>query len=114
VTTMPEIPRLPDGHPRLAAGIWRVDPGRFQSEMLAWVPTGWRAVGRLQVKGTEYGLACRFGLRLDDPRPGCPPRLKVACTLVIDSRWITRQWIPALDRRIEMTCSLSLEPDVHV
>jgi hypothetical protein len=79
---------------------------------LTRVLTGWRAVVRLQVKGTEHELACRFDLRLDDPRPGCPPRLKVAGTLVVDSRWITRQWIPALDRRIEMTCSLSLEPDV--
>jgi hypothetical protein len=35
-----------------------------------------------------------------------------AGTLVIDSRWITRRRIPALDRRIEMTCSLSLEPDM--
>jgi polyisoprenoid-binding protein YceI len=83
----------------------------FRSEMLAWVPAGWRAVGRLQVKGAEHELACRFDLRLDNPRPGCPPHLKVAGTLIIDSRWITRQWIPALDRRIEMTCSLSLEPD---
>ena len=86
----------------------------FRSEMLAWVPAGWRAVGRLQVKGAEHELACRFDLRLDDPRRGGPPRLKVAGTLVIDSRWIARQWIPALDRRIEMTCCLSLEPDVWV
>jgi hypothetical protein len=82
--------------------------------MLAWIPAGWRAVGRLQVKGTEHELACRFDLRLNDLRPGYPPRLKVVGTLVIDSRWITRQWIPALDRRIEMTCSSSLEPDVGV
>jgi polyisoprenoid-binding protein YceI len=84
----------------------------FRSEMLAWVPAGWRAVGRLRVKGTEHELVCRFDLRLDDPRPGGPSRLQVAGTLVIDSRWITRQWIPALDRRIAMTCSLSLEPDM--
>jgi polyisoprenoid-binding protein YceI len=84
----------------------------FRSELLAWVPAGWRAVARLQVKGTEHQLACRFDLSLDDPRPGCPARLKVGGTLVVDSRWITRQWIPALDRRIELTCSLSLEPDM--
>jgi polyisoprenoid-binding protein YceI len=84
----------------------------FRSELLAWVPAGWRAVGRLQVKGTEHELACRFDLRLDDPRPGCPARLKVGGTLVVDSRWITRQWIPGLDRRIELTCTLSLEPDM--
>jgi polyisoprenoid-binding protein YceI len=84
----------------------------FRSELLAWVPAGWRAVGRLQVKGTEHELACRFDLRIDDPQPGGPPRLKVASSLVIDSQWVTRQRIPALGRRIVMTCTLSLEPDM--
>ncbi len=84
----------------------------FRSELLAWVPAGWRAVGRLQVKGAEHELACRFDLRLDDPQPGGPPRLKVASSLVIDSQWVTRQRIPALGRRIVMTCSVSLEPDM--
>jgi hypothetical protein len=101
---------------RLLAGPGFLDAGAFpeisfRSDLLAWVPSGWRAVGRLRVKGREHELACRFDLRFDDPLPGCPPRLKAAGTLVIDSQWITRQWIPALDRRIEMTCSLSLEPD---
>ena len=84
----------------------------FRSELLAWVPAGWRAVGRLQVKGAEHELACRFDLRLDDPQPGSPPRLKVASSLVIDSRWVTRQRIPALGRHIVMTCSLFLEPEM--
>ena len=84
----------------------------FRSELLAWVPTGWRAVGYLQVKDTEHELACRFELRLDDLRPGGPPRVGVASSWVIDSRWITRQRIPALGRRIVMTSSLSLEPDM--
>ena len=102
---------------RLLAGPGFLDAGAFpeisfRSELLAWVPAGWRAVGRLQVKGTEHELACRFDLRLDDPRPDGPPRLLVAGSLVIDSRWVTRQRIPALDRRIAMTCSLSLQPDL--
>jgi polyisoprenoid-binding protein YceI len=84
----------------------------FRSELLAWVPTGWRAVGRLQVKDTEHELACRFDPRLDDLQPGGRQQLLIACSWVIDSRWITRQWIPGLDRRIVMTCSLSLEPDM--
>jgi len=84
----------------------------FRSDLLARVPAGWRAVGRLQVKGAEHELACRFDLRLDDSQPGGPPRLKVASSLVIDSRWVTRQRIPGLGRRIVMTCSLSLEPDI--
>ncbi len=66
----------------------------FRSELLAWVPAGWRAVGRLQVKGAEHEFACRFDLHLDDPQPGRPPRLKVASSLVIDSQWVTRQRIP--------------------
>jgi polyisoprenoid-binding protein YceI len=83
----------------------------FRSELLAWVPAGWRAVGRLQVKGAEHELACRFDLRPDDPQPCGPPRLKVASSLVIDSQWVTPQRIPALGRCIAMTCSVSLEPD---
>ncbi len=102
---------------RLLAGPGFLDAGAFpeigfRSELLAWVPAGWRAVGRLQVKGAEHELACRFDLYLDDPRPGGPPGLMVASSLVIDSRWVTRQRIPALGRRIVMTCSLFLEPDM--
>jgi polyisoprenoid-binding protein YceI len=37
----------------------------FRSELLAWVPAGWRATGRLQVKGTEHESdACRSVLTL--------------------------------------------------
>jgi hypothetical protein len=35
-----------------------------------------------------------------------------ASSWVIDSRWVTTQWIPGLGRRIVMTCSCSLEPDI--
>jgi polyisoprenoid-binding protein YceI len=102
---------------RLLAGPGFLDAGAFpevtfRSELLAWVPAGWRAVGRLQVKEAEHELACRFDLYLDDHRLGGPPGLKVASSLVIDSRWVTRQRIPTLGRRIVMTCSLFLEPDM--
>jgi polyisoprenoid-binding protein YceI len=102
---------------RLLAGPGFLDAGAFpeisfRSELLAWVPAGWRAVGHLQVKDTEHELACRFDLRLDDLQPGGPQRIGVASSWVIDSRWVTRQWIPGLGRRIVMTCSLSLEPDM--
>jgi polyisoprenoid-binding protein YceI len=84
----------------------------FRSEMLAWVPTGWRAIGCLQVKGAEHELACR----LDLDRGGEPLddslRLRITSSWVIDSRWITRQWIPGLSRRIPMVCSFLLEPDL--
>jgi polyisoprenoid-binding protein YceI len=103
---------------RLLAGPGFLDAGAFpeisfRSELLAWVPAGWRAVGRLQVKDTEHELACQFDLRLDDLQPGAPQRVGVAGSWIIDSRWVTRQWIPGLGRRIVMTCSLSLEPDMR-
>ena len=101
---------------RLLAGPGFLDAGAFpeiifQSELLAWVPAGWRAVGRLRVKDTEHELACHLDLHTGDTRPGDPLRMLVASSWVIDSRWVTSQWIPALGRRIVMTCSLSLEPD---
>jgi polyisoprenoid-binding protein YceI len=84
----------------------------FRSELLAWVPTGWRAVGRLQVKGTEHELACQLGLDRDGARPGEPLRFRITSSWILDSRWITRQWIPGLSRPILMTCSFVLEPDL--
>jgi polyisoprenoid-binding protein YceI len=84
----------------------------FRADLLAQVPTGWRAVGCLQVKNTEHELACEFGVHLGDARPGGAPRLVVACDWVIDSTWITSQRIPALSRRIAMSCSFCLDPDM--
>ncbi len=40
------------------------------------------------------------------------PRILITSSWVIDSRWITSQRIPALGRRVVMTCSFSLQPDV--
>lgn len=84
----------------------------FQSELLAWVPAGWRAVGCLQVKGTEHQLACQ----LDVDRDGEPPHdslpFRITTNWILDSKWITRQWIPGLSRRITMTCSFLLTPDL--
>ena len=84
----------------------------FRSELLAWVPAGWRAVGRLQVKNAEHQLACYLVLHLGGTRPDGSPRILLTSSWVIDSRWITRQWIPGLARRVVMTCSCSLEPDM--
>jgi YceI-like domain len=85
----------------------------FQSDLLVWVPAGWRAVGRLQVKDAEHELACQFGVRLSGGRPGSAPRLVIACTWVIDSTWVTSVRIPALGRRVAMTCSFHLDPDMR-
>jgi hypothetical protein len=84
----------------------------FQSDLLVRVPAGWRAVGRLQVKNAEHELACQLGAQLGDSRPGSAPHLVIACTWVIDSTWVTSQRIPALGRRIAMTCSFHLDPDM--
>jgi polyisoprenoid-binding protein YceI len=82
----------------------------FRSELLAWVPAGRRAVGHLRIKGTEHELACRLGLHGDDTSAESGPRLHIISSWVIDSKWVTRQWIPGLGRRIPMTCSFLLEP----
>jgi polyisoprenoid-binding protein YceI len=105
------------GLDRLLAGPGFLDAAAFpqisfRSGLLARVPAGWRAAGRLQVKNTEHDLACLLDLDLPGTRPGDPPRIIIASSWVIDSRWITSQWIPALSRRIMMTCSFSLEPDM--
>ncbi len=102
---------------RLLAGPGFLDAGSFpevsfRTEQLVWVPAGWRAVGRLQVKGTEHELACQLDLQVGDPRLGDWPGVVITSSWVIDSRWVTSQWIPALSRRIVMTCSSSLEPDM--
>ena len=84
----------------------------FRSELLAWVPAGWRTVGCLNVRGAEHELACQLDVRLGRTRPDGSPRIVVVGGWVIDSRWITSQRIPALGRRVVMTCSFSLQPDM--
>jgi polyisoprenoid-binding protein YceI len=84
----------------------------FRSELLAWVPAGWRAAGRLQVKNAEHELACHLDLHLGGTRPDGSPCILITSSWVIDSRWVTSQWIPGLGRRIVMTCSCSLQPDM--
>jgi len=111
-------PEVSTGSPvldRLLAGPGFLDAAAFpeitfQSELVALVPTGWRTVGRLEVKGTEHELACQFDLHHDDTPLGGSPRFWIVSSWVIDSRWVTRQWIPGLSRRIPMTCSFLLEP----
>ncbi len=82
----------------------------FRSELLAWVPTGWRAVGRLRVKNAEHELACQFDLHPGDTRPDGTRHVVIASNWVIDSGWITSHWIPALSRHVVITCSVSLVP----
>lgn len=84
----------------------------FRSELLAWVPAGWRAVGRLRVKDAEHELACQLAVHTDGARPGDPRPVTIICNWVIDARWVTSRRVPALGRRIVMTCSFALEPAV--
>jgi hypothetical protein len=93
VTTTSRIQFVPRGQPRPAVG-------------------SWRAVGLLRVKNVEHELACVLDLNLGDTRPDAPSRITIGSSWVIDPRWITSKRIPALGRRIVMTCSFSLEPDM--
>jgi polyisoprenoid-binding protein YceI len=81
----------------------------FRSDMLARVPTGWRAVGQLWVKGAEHPLVCEFDVDLRSQRPGVA-EMTITTRWVIDAAWITTQWVPMLARRIAMSCSVALEP----
>jgi polyisoprenoid-binding protein YceI len=83
----------------------------FRSELLAWVPNGWRAVGLLQVKGAEHELACRLDMDPGSEPLGESPRFRITSSWILDSKWITGHWIPGLTRRIPMMCSFLLEPD---
>jgi polyisoprenoid-binding protein YceI len=84
----------------------------FRSDLLAWVPAGWRAVGLLRVKDRVHELACQLDLQPADTPPGGARRITVTSSWVIDARWVTSRRIPGLGRRIVMTCSFSLEPDI--
>ena len=79
----------------------------FRTEMVVHVPTGWRAVGQLQLKGIEHTVVCEF----DPPRHLLPGDTTMTLTSrwVIDSAWITTRLVPTLSRRIAMSCSIALE-----
>jgi polyisoprenoid-binding protein YceI len=80
----------------------------FQSELLVCVPTGWRAVGRLDVKGTQHPIVAELDLDLRQGRPGCRAMI-LTSRWVLDASWIISQRVPALSRRVVMTCSVALE-----
>lgn len=80
----------------------------FRSEMLVCVPTGWRAVGHLLVKGSEHPLVCELDADLRGQQTATAA-MTITTRWVIDSSWITAQRVPMLTRRIEMSCSVALE-----
>ena len=107
-TGLPTLDRLLTGHSFLDAEVF--PEITFSSDMLVRVPAGWRMLGRLRVKGNEHELACQVSPRLGEAQPASARIL--TSTWALDSRWVTRERIPALGRRIPMTCSLSLVPDM--
>jgi polyisoprenoid-binding protein YceI len=82
----------------------------LRSQMLVCVPTGWRVVGQLEVKGIEHPIVCELeaDLRSAHPRTSAPAMV-LTTRWVLDSTWITRQRVPMLSRRIAMSCSLVLD-----
>jgi polyisoprenoid-binding protein YceI len=75
----------------------------FRSEMLVRVPSGWRAVGELEVKGNEHQMACELAVDPRDP-------MTITCRWVLDSTWVTSRRVLALSPTIAMTCSVTLQP----
>jgi hypothetical protein len=69
-------------------------------------------VGQLRVKGTEHALACQLDAGPAAPGPDGLPTMTVTSRWGLDSRWVIRQRIPALSRRIVMTCSVALVPEL--
>lgn len=80
----------------------------FRSETLVCVPTGWRAVGRLRIKGTDHPLVCELEADLHDQQHASAATT-IKTRWVIDSTWITTQRVPMLGRRIVMSGSLAVE-----
>jgi polyisoprenoid-binding protein YceI len=80
----------------------------FRSDLLVRVPTGWRAIGQLVVKGTEYPLSCELDVLPHDPR-WVASSITLTARWALDSSWVTPQRVPGLSRRIAMTCEVELE-----
>jgi polyisoprenoid-binding protein YceI len=82
----------------------------LRSQMLVCVPTGWRVVGQLQVKGIEHPIVCELEADLRSARPQTGAAAMMLRTRwVLDSTWITTQRLPTLSRRIAMNCSVVLD-----
>jgi polyisoprenoid-binding protein YceI len=81
----------------------------LRSQMLVCVPTGWRVVGQLQVKGIEHPIVCELEADLRSAQPQTSDAAIILTTRwVLDSTWITTQRLPTLSRRIAMSSSLVL------
>lgn len=82
----------------------------LRSQMLVCVPTGWRVVGQLEVKGIEHPIVCELEADLRSAHPQAAAAGMILTTRwVLDSTWITTQRLPTLSRRIAMSCSVVLD-----
>ena len=50
--------------------------------------------------------------RPDAVLPGDVRRIVITSNWVLDSRWVTSHWVPALSRNVLMTCSFSVVPEI--
>ncbi|MDP9117094.1 MAG: YceI family protein [Actinomycetota bacterium] len=100
------IDRLLTGPAFLDAGVF--PEISFQSEILVCVPNGWRAVGQLAVKGSQYPMVAELDVDLRHARSGGATMI-LTSRWVLDSSWITTQRVTALSRRVVMTCSVALD-----
>ena len=81
----------------------------FRTELLVCVPSGWRAIGHLLIKGREHAIVCELDADVRRAQPGTAA-VMLTSRWVIDATWITTRRVPGLGRRISMTCSVALEP----
>ena len=82
----------------------------LRSQMLVCVPTGWRVVGQLQVRGIEHPIVCELEADLRSAQQETSAATVILTTRwVLDSTWITTQRLPTMSRRIAMTCSVVLD-----
>jgi polyisoprenoid-binding protein YceI len=79
----------------------------FGSQVLVCVPIGWRAIGQLQVKGSEHPIVCELAADLRHPHPEAAG-ITVTSRWVLDSTWITAQRVLTLNRHVDMRCTLAL------
>jgi YceI-like domain len=78
----------------------------LRSRSLVRVPTGWRSVGQLEVKGVPRPIACELEPDLRAQQPG--PAIALKTCWLLESTWITPKRVPMLGRRVAMTCSVVL------
>jgi polyisoprenoid-binding protein YceI len=77
---------------------------------LVRVPTGWRALGQMQVKGVEHPMECELKGDLgQEQQPGCDTAVTLRTRWVLDSTWITGRRVPAMSRRVVMSCTVVLD-----